>query len=535
MKKTLQKILTGLTGVLLLFAFSLPALAADNMTVVEKYTTENGIALYVQGVEGEVSEAAYQVGSDACTVENITVVAAAEEPVRTLILWDNSLSVMNKHGDTIKNMLIDLVAGRAAGEEFAIAVLDKEVTYLTEYSSDYAYLKQVIEGMEGEDKDAYLIENLYEAIAALNQMQDAGYKRIIVISDGMDSTEIGYSKDELLALVEKTPYPVHTIGIQGKNNQNELQDMFAISRMTQAQYVSLGEIENTMSVVESINMDYNLLQVKIEVPRELQNGSTQNSQLTLVAGNVSYTAQSQVTLPFADLTAEDSIEETVTEPENTAENETEEGAPAEETKASGLSISKILLIGMAVIVAVLVAVIIILIRSRKKDGRGGNAYEELDKRIKNERHKEAAVPAFAPLKPQKTDMLQEAVTEKEPAAGNRTLLLFDASEAEGQKAKNKRIILTDAADAMKTYQCDIADKIIVGRSATGCNLAITTDNAVSEKHCEISLKEEHFYVEDLGSSNGTFLNGSRIHAAEELKTGCMLKIGRSTYRLTIEE
>lgn len=527
MKKRLQKILTGLTGVLLLFSISLPAQAADNMTVVEKYTTENGIVLYVQGVEGEISEAAYQVGTGACTVENITIVEGAEEPVRTLILWDNSLSVMNKYGNTVKSILIDLVASRAAGEEFAIAVLDREVTYLTDYSSDYSYLKQMIEDMEGEDKDAYLIENLYEAISTLNQMQDFGYKRIIVISDGMDSTEIGYSKDELMALIEKTPYPIHTIGISGKNNQDALQNMFALSRMTQAQYVSLEETQDTMSVVESFNADYHLLQVKIEVPRELQNGSMQNSQLTLTAGNVSYTAQSQVTLPFADLTAEKTEEE--------SEAGVEEEVPAGEPETSGLPISKILLIGMAVIVTVLIVVIIILLKSRKKDGKGGNAYEELDKRIKNERHKEAAVPAFAPVKSQKTDMLQKTVTEKQEASGSRTLLLFDTSETEGQKAKNKRIILTDEADAMRTYQCDIVDKIIVGRSTASCNLAITTDNAVSEKHCEISLEDNRFYITDLGSSNGTFLNGNKIHSTVELETGCTLKIGRSVYRLTIEE
>lgn len=530
MKKRLQKIAIILAG-MLLFSVSLPAHAADNMTVIEKYTTETGIVLYVQGVEGEVSEASYQVGTDAYVVESIVSAETAEEPVRTLILWDNSLSVMNKYGDTVKNILIDLVAGRAAGEEFAIAVLDREVTYLTDYSSDYSYLKQIIEDMEGEDKDAYLIENLYEAVAALNQMQDFGYKRIIVISDGMDSAEIGYSKDELMTLLEKTPYPIHTIGISGKNNQDELQNMFALSRMTHAQYVSLEEAADAMSVVEVFNSDYHLLQVKIEVPRELQNGSTQNSQLTLAAGNVCYTAQSQVTLPFADLTVEESTEEAEEEAETGAEGETSAG----ETETSGWSISQMLLIGMAVIVAVLTVVIIVLVKNRKKDGKGGNAYEELDKRIKNERHKEAAVPAFAPIASQKTDLLQKTVTEKQEALGSRTLLLFDTPEAEGQKAKNKRIILTDEADVMRTYQCDITDKIIVGRSAANCNLAITTDNAVSEKHCEISMENNRFYITDSGSSNGTFLNGERIYSATEVKTGCLLKIGRSEYRLTIEE
>jgi pSer/pThr/pTyr-binding forkhead associated (FHA) protein len=38
------------------------------------------------------------------------------------------------------------------------------------------------------------------------------------------------------------------------------------------------------------------------------------------------------------------------------------------------------------------------------------------------------------------------------------------------------------------------------------------------------------YIEDMGSTNGTYLNGRRLRAAERLKTGDTVRIGETEYR-----
>ena len=54
---------------------------------------------------------------------------------------------------------------------------------------------------------------------------------------------------------------------------------------------------------------------------------------------------------------------------------------------------------------------------------------------------------------------------------------------------------------------------------------------VSRLHCRLTASDQILAVEDLSSTNGTFVNGKRIKRAE-LKSGDRLKIGR--IELTVE-
>jgi len=48
---------------------------------------------------------------------------------------------------------------------------------------------------------------------------------------------------------------------------------------------------------------------------------------------------------------------------------------------------------------------------------------------------------------------------------------------------------------------------------------------VSRQHCKIEYISSHFYITDLGSTNGTFLNGKRIEHKERIFTGDVITIG----------
>ncbi len=49
---------------------------------------------------------------------------------------------------------------------------------------------------------------------------------------------------------------------------------------------------------------------------------------------------------------------------------------------------------------------------------------------------------------------------------------------------------------------------------------------VSRLHCRFSLVDSGLKVEDLGSTNGTFVNGQKITAAQFLAGGDRVKVGR---------
>lgn len=64
---------------------------------------------------------------------------------------------------------------------------------------------------------------------------------------------------------------------------------------------------------------------------------------------------------------------------------------------------------------------------------------------------------------------------------------------------------------------------VIGRSGGDLNL---DDQAVSRRHCELVRKDEQWIVRDLGSSNGTFVNGERA-AERTLKDGDRLRVGQT--------
>ena len=71
-----------------------------------------------------------------------------------------------------------------------------------------------------------------------------------------------------------------------------------------------------------------------------------------------------------------------------------------------------------------------------------------------------------------------------------------------------------------------SDTVIVGRSA-GCDLRID-DSSLSRQHCQIRRTNGTYFVEDLGSRNGTMVDGLRIKAPQRLEDGSLIQLAAST-------
>jgi len=72
----------------------------------------------------------------------------------------------------------------------------------------------------------------------------------------------------------------------------------------------------------------------------------------------------------------------------------------------------------------------------------------------------------------------------------------------------------------------LGEELTIGRSP-GCAVALTDDNFVSSVHARVFRREDEQWVEDLGSTNGTLLNGRRLASATPLRRGDRLQVGRT--------
>ena len=66
---------------------------------------------------------------------------------------------------------------------------------------------------------------------------------------------------------------------------------------------------------------------------------------------------------------------------------------------------------------------------------------------------------------------------------------------------------------------------------------VTLKDGISRRHCKIHRRGSIYLVEDVGSSNGTFLNGLRLspYLLYELKDGDELQLGNVKLKVIIQE
>ena len=76
----------------------------------------------------------------------------------------------------------------------------------------------------------------------------------------------------------------------------------------------------------------------------------------------------------------------------------------------------------------------------------------------------------------------------------------------------------------------IGDELTVGRAGT-CTIGMPDDTFVSQLHARVYRDAGAAMIEDLGSTNGTYVNGKRVDKAEVLTKGDRVQIGSTVFEV----
>ncbi|MDR5708415.1 MAG: FHA domain-containing protein [Armatimonadota bacterium] len=74
----------------------------------------------------------------------------------------------------------------------------------------------------------------------------------------------------------------------------------------------------------------------------------------------------------------------------------------------------------------------------------------------------------------------------------------------------------------------ISGEAVIGRSPEV--QVVLADEFTSHQHARLVVRGGRYWIEDLGSRNGTYLNGQRIEAPAPLADGDLVRIGSTTLR-----
>jgi pSer/pThr/pTyr-binding forkhead associated (FHA) protein len=102
------------------------------------------------------------------------------------------------------------------------------------------------------------------------------------------------------------------------------------------------------------------------------------------------------------------------------------------------------------------------------------------------------------------------------------------SPAKRPRGAPTHVAITEGANAGETVSLDSAP-LLIGR---GSDAAIRLDDDyVSTRHARIAASGEQWFVEDLGSTNGTYLGSQRLTQPTTLQLGSKVRIGKTTLEL----
>jgi pSer/pThr/pTyr-binding forkhead associated (FHA) protein len=113
-------------------------------------------------------------------------------------------------------------------------------------------------------------------------------------------------------------------------------------------------------------------------------------------------------------------------------------------------------------------------------------------------------------------------------------IVLGAAEANALRAelglRPARLLVLASPELGTGKTIEVAGPTIVGRDATS-GIRLEHDEFASARHARIEPRDGGAWVDDLGSTNGTFVNGSKLERAQLAKVGDVIKIGATELRV----
>ena len=113
-------------------------------------------------------------------------------------------------------------------------------------------------------------------------------------------------------------------------------------------------------------------------------------------------------------------------------------------------------------------------------------------------------------------------------------IILGAAEASALRAEHglapARLLVVASPELDEGSTIEIAAPTVVGRDAQS-GIRLDRDEFASGRHARIEPRPDGAWVDDLGSTNGTFVNGARVTTARLLTAGDVVRIGQTDLRV----
>lgn len=98
-----------------------------------------------------------------------------------------------------------------------------------------------------------------------------------------------------------------------------------------------------------------------------------------------------------------------------------------------------------------------------------------------------------------------------------------------RRRKEGSRVLFVRSDSQQGQEFEVGDVVVMGRSDE--TDVVLNDPYASDFHLRLVSQESGMVLHDLGSTNGTYVNGRRVSAPTELKRGDTIQVGKTVMEI----
>jgi hypothetical protein len=98
-----------------------------------------------------------------------------------------------------------------------------------------------------------------------------------------------------------------------------------------------------------------------------------------------------------------------------------------------------------------------------------------------------------------------------------------------RKRKEGTSVLFVRSDTQQGQQFEVSDVLVMGRSQE--TDVVLDDPYASEFHLRLVAQENGMMLHDLGSTNGTYVNGRRVSAPTQMRRGDTIQVGKTVMEI----
>lgn len=121
-----------------------------------------------------------------------------------------------------------------------------------------------------------------------------------------------------------------------------------------------------------------------------------------------------------------------------------------------------------------------------------------------------------------------AKAERQPRPARNLAAAIPSRRAAPMPVGSKLVMIEPPEIAGNSFE--LGDELTMGRSA-GCQITLD-DTYVSQLHTRVFRREDRYFVEDLGSTNGTYLNRNKVASPTPVNPGDRIQVGSTVLELT---